>query len=63
MERANSRLQNELERCKESNRAKVDLRENKLHVDQLQELADRLTAELSTLQTAHDALRLLSSHC
>lgn len=60
MERANSRLQSELERFKDSNRTQEDLRENKLHVDQLQEQADRLTAELSSLQTAHDTLRLLS---
>ncbi|XP_019119493.1 coiled-coil domain-containing protein 30 isoform X2 [Larimichthys crocea] len=57
MERAHSRLQTELERYKDSNRDQEDLRENRLQVDQLQEQADRLTAELSSLQTAHNALR------
>lgn len=61
MERAHSRLQTELERHKDSNRNQEDLRENKLQVDQLQEQADRLTAELSSLQTAHNALRWLSA--
>lgn len=61
MERAHSRLQTELERYKDINRDQEDLRENRLQVDQLQEQADRLTAELSSLQTAHNALRLLSS--
>lgn len=60
MERAHSRLQSEVERYKDSNRTQEDLRENRLQVDQLQEQADRLTAELSSLQTAHTALRLLS---
>lgn len=60
MERAHNRLQNELERYKDSNRTQEDLKENKLHVDQLQEQAERLTAELSCLQTAHNTLRLLS---
>ncbi|XP_035512387.1 coiled-coil domain-containing protein 30 isoform X2 [Morone saxatilis] len=57
MERAHSRLQSELERYKDSNRTQEDLRENRLQVDQLQEQADRLSAELSSLQTAHSALR------
>ena len=61
MERAHSRLQSELERYKDGNRTEEDLRENKLQVDQLQEQADKLTAELSSLQTAHNALRLLSA--
>lgn len=60
MERAHSRLQSELDRYKDSNRTQEDLRENRLQVDQLQEQADRLTAELGSLQTAHSALRLLS---
>lgn len=60
MERAHGRLQSELERNKDSNRTQEDMKENRLQVDQLQEHADRLTAELSSLQTAHNALRLLS---
>lgn len=61
MERAHSRLQSELERYKDSNRTQEDQRENKLQVDQLQEQTDRLTAELSSLQTAHNALRSVQS--
>nr|XP_046254146.1 coiled-coil domain-containing protein 30 isoform X2 [Scatophagus argus] len=57
MERAHNRLQSELESYKDSNRTQEDLRENRFQVDQLQEQADRLTAELSSLQTAHSALR------
>lgn len=60
MERAHSRLQSELERYKDIHRTQEDRRESRLHVDQLKEQADRLTAELSSLQTAHGALRLLS---
>lgn len=59
MERAHRRLQSEAERYKDSNRTQEDLRENLLQVDQLQEQADRLTMELSNLQTAHNTLRLL----
>ena len=62
MERAHSRLQSELERYKDINRTQEDRRESRLHVDQLKEQADRLTAELSSLQTAHSTLRLLSVH-
>ncbi|KAK9515500.1 hypothetical protein VZT92_026142 [Zoarces viviparus] len=57
MERAHSRLGNELERYKDSNRAQEDKRQSRLQVDQLQEQADRLTAELGSLQTTHNALR------
>ncbi|XP_054868812.1 coiled-coil domain-containing protein 30 isoform X2 [Amphiprion ocellaris] len=57
MERAHSRLQNELERYKDSSQTLEDLRDNRLQVDQLQEQVDRLTAELGRLQTAHDTLR------
>uniref|UniRef100_A0A3B4ZZK6 Coiled-coil domain-containing protein 30-like n=1 Tax=Stegastes partitus TaxID=144197 RepID=A0A3B4ZZK6_9TELE len=57
MERAHSRLQNELERHKDSNQTQEDLRENRLQVDQLQEQVDRLTAELGSLETAHKTLR------
>ncbi|XP_040901809.1 coiled-coil domain-containing protein 30 isoform X1 [Toxotes jaculatrix] len=57
MERAHGRLQSELERLKDSNRTQEDLKENRLQIDQLQEQADRLTAELSGLQTAHNTLR------
>ncbi|XP_034001393.1 trichohyalin isoform X4 [Trematomus bernacchii] len=57
MERAHSRLQSELERYKDINRTQEDRRESRLHVDQLKEQADRLTAELSSLQTAHSTLR------
>lgn len=57
MERAHSRLQSDLERYKDSNQTQEDLRENRLQVNQLQERADRLTAELSSLQAAHSALR------
>ncbi|XP_063739318.1 coiled-coil domain-containing protein 30 isoform X3 [Eleginops maclovinus] len=57
MERAHSRLQSELERYKDGNRTQEDRRESRLHVDQLKEQTDRLTAELSSLQTTHTALR------
>ncbi|XP_031700879.1 coiled-coil domain-containing protein 30 isoform X3 [Anarrhichthys ocellatus] len=57
MERAHSRLGNELERYKDSNRAQEDKKQSRLQVDQLQVQADRLTAELSSLQTTHNALR------
>ncbi|XP_045912625.1 coiled-coil domain-containing protein 30 isoform X5 [Micropterus dolomieu] len=57
MERAHSRLQSDLERYKDSNQTQEDLRENRLQVNQLQERADRLTAELSSLQAAHSSLR------
>ena len=60
MERAHRRLQSEAEHYKDSNQTQEDLRENRLQVDQLQEQADRLTMELSSLQTAHNRLRLLS---
>ena len=60
MERAHSRLQSELERHKDNNRTQEDQRENRLQVEQLQEQTERLTAELSSLETAHSALRLLS---
>ncbi|XP_031142133.1 coiled-coil domain-containing protein 30 isoform X2 [Sander lucioperca] len=57
MERAHSRLQSELEHYKDSNRTQEVKMENRLQVDQLQEQADRLTAELGSLQTAHNTLR------
>ncbi|KAM7404520.1 hypothetical protein PAMP_011863 [Pampus punctatissimus] len=57
MERAHRRLQSEMEHCKDSNRTQEDQQENRLQVDQLQEQADRLTVELSSLQTAHNRLR------
>eukprot|EP00064_Thunnus_orientalis_P014595 superscaffoldBa00002557_g14642 len=57
MERAHRRLQSEAEHYKDSNQTQEDLRENRLQVDQLQEQADRLTMELSSLQTAHNRLR------
>ncbi|XP_029995426.1 coiled-coil domain-containing protein 30 isoform X2 [Sphaeramia orbicularis] len=57
MERGQNRLQAELERYKENDRTKEGLRENHRQVDQLQEQTDRLTAELGSLQTAHDTLR------
>ncbi|XP_034393669.1 coiled-coil domain-containing protein 30 isoform X2 [Cyclopterus lumpus] len=57
MERARSRLENELERYKDSSRTQLNKSENQLQVDQLQEQADRLTAELSSLQTTHNASR------
>lgn len=59
MERAHSRLQRELESYKDSNQTQQDLRENRLQADQWQQQTDRLTAELSSLQTAHDSLRFL----
>ncbi|XP_068996339.1 coiled-coil domain-containing protein 30 isoform X1 [Embiotoca jacksoni] len=58
MERAHNRLQSELERSKDSNQTQEDLRGNRLQVEQLQEQADRLTAELSSLRTAHNTLRV-----
>ncbi|XP_062247791.1 coiled-coil domain-containing protein 30 isoform X2 [Platichthys flesus] len=57
MERAHSRLQSELEHHKDNNRTHEDLKENRLQVEQLQEQADRLSAELRSLQTAHNTLR------
>ncbi|KAM9752597.1 uncharacterized protein ccdc30 isoform 2-T3 [Menidia menidia] len=57
MERANSRLQSELECYKNSSQPHEDSRINRSEVDQLQERADRLTAELSSLNTAHNTLR------
>ncbi|XP_078110833.1 uncharacterized protein ccdc30 isoform X2 [Sander vitreus] len=57
MERAHSRLQSELEHYKDSNRTQEVKSENRLQVGQLQEQADRLTAELGSLQTAHNTLR------
>uniref|UniRef100_A0A665T8X4 Coiled-coil domain-containing protein 30-like n=1 Tax=Echeneis naucrates TaxID=173247 RepID=A0A665T8X4_ECHNA len=57
MERAHSRLQSELKHCKDSNWTQEDRKESRLQVDQLQEQADHLTAELSSLQTAHNTLR------
>ena len=60
MERAHSRLQSELELRKDNNRTQEDRKENRLQVEQLQEQADRLSAELSSLQTAHNTLRSVS---
>lgn len=59
MERAHGRLQSELDRYRDSDRTRDDLRENRIQVDQLQGQANRLTAELTRLQTAHSALRWL----
>lgn len=58
MERAYSRLQGDLQRYKDSNQTQEELKENKLYINQMQEQVDRLTAELSSLQTAHNTLRL-----
>lgn len=63
MERANSRLQCELERNKEANQAQKCLRENGLLVEQLQEQKDQLATELGSLQAAHDTLRLFQLIC
>ncbi|KAM8862397.1 uncharacterized protein ccdc30 isoform 2-T2 [Spinachia spinachia] len=57
MERSHARLENELKRHKEGDRTREDHRGNWLQVDQLQEHAARLTAELSGLQTTHNAFR------
>ncbi|XP_071331919.1 coiled-coil domain-containing protein 30 isoform X7 [Trachinotus anak] len=57
MERAHSRLQSELEHYKDINQTEADQKESRLQVDQLQEQADQLTAELSSLQAAHNTLR------
>ncbi|KAM9855208.1 uncharacterized protein ccdc30 [Aulostomus maculatus] len=57
MERAHRRLQSELESQKANNQTQDDLQGNRLLVNQLQEQADRLTKELSSLQAAHDTLR------
>lgn len=59
LERAHSRLQSELEHHKDSNQAQEHHRENRLQVEQ--EQTDRLSAELSSLQTAHDGLRLYTA--
>ncbi|XP_037540194.1 coiled-coil domain-containing protein 30 [Nematolebias whitei] len=56
MERAHSRLQAELESHKENTQTQLDFRENRFPFDQ-QEQIDRLTLELSSLQTAHNTLR------
>lgn len=61
LERAHSRLQCELEHHKDSNQAQEHHRESRLQVDQMQEQTARLSAELSSLQTAHDTLRLLTA--
>lgn len=61
MERSHTRLENELKRYKESDRTWEEQREKWLQVDQLQEQAARLTAELGGLRTTHDALRLVSA--
>nr|XP_015823069.2 coiled-coil domain-containing protein 30 isoform X2 [Nothobranchius furzeri] len=57
MERTNKRLQSELDRYKDSSQAQGDVRDNRLQVEQLQLQADRLTVELSSLQTTHNSLR------
>ncbi|XP_044068864.1 trichohyalin isoform X2 [Siniperca chuatsi] len=57
MERAHSRLQSDLEHYKDNNQTQEDLRENRIQVKQMQEHTERLTTELSSLQTAHNALR------
>ncbi|XP_068183849.1 coiled-coil domain-containing protein 30 isoform X2 [Antennarius striatus] len=57
MERAHNRIQKELDFYKNGNRTQDESKENRLQVQQLQEQANGLTAELSTLQTAHNALR------
>ncbi|XP_013126597.1 trichohyalin isoform X3 [Oreochromis niloticus] len=57
MERAYSRLQGELQRYKDSKQTQEEMKENMLHVSQLQQQANRLTAELTSLQTAHNSLR------
>lgn len=62
MERAHNRLQSELERSKDSNRTQEDQKESRLHVDQLQEQTDQLTAKLSSLQTTHNTLRFPLVH-
>ncbi|XP_061537860.1 coiled-coil domain-containing protein 30 isoform X2 [Phycodurus eques] len=56
-ERAHRRLQSELERHKENNHTQKNLRDNRIQVAQLQEQADRLTKELSSLQTEHNTLK------
>ncbi|XP_054651437.1 coiled-coil domain-containing protein 30 isoform X2 [Dunckerocampus dactyliophorus] len=56
MERAHRRLQNEMERHKSSNQIQ-DLHEYRVQVDQFQEQTDRLTKELSSLQTEHNKHR------
>ncbi|XP_077436523.1 uncharacterized protein ccdc30 isoform X2 [Vanacampus margaritifer] len=57
MERAHRRLQSEVERHKNSDHTQRDLQDNRIQVEQLQEQADRLTKELSSLQTEHNTLR------
>ncbi|KAM3872406.1 uncharacterized protein ccdc30 [Diretmus argenteus] len=56
LERAQSRLQSELQRHKDGGRTQEDLRESRLQVDQLREQVDRLTAELTDLQKSHSHL-------
>ncbi|XP_059907720.1 coiled-coil domain-containing protein 30 isoform X2 [Gadus macrocephalus] len=57
LERTHARLQGELERQRESGGAKEDLRESRAEVEQLRDQTYRLTSELASLRTAHDALR------
>ncbi|XP_026187368.1 coiled-coil domain-containing protein 30 isoform X3 [Mastacembelus armatus] len=57
MERAHSRLQKELEHLKSRNQTQEDMKPNRLQVDHLQEQTNRMTAELSSLQEAHNTLR------
>lgn len=59
MERSHSRLQTELDRCKDKTQTQLDFRENRFHFDQ-QEQMERLTAELGSLQKTHNTLRLFS---
>ncbi|KAF7658641.1 hypothetical protein LDENG_00009610 [Lucifuga dentata] len=57
LQRAQTRLQSELESYKDSSRTQEDLLENRLQVDQLRGQAERLTSELTSLQAAYNTLR------
>ncbi|XP_036068549.1 coiled-coil domain-containing protein 30 isoform X3 [Oryzias melastigma] len=57
MERAHSRLQTELDRCKSGNQTQEHQRENMQQAEQLQKNIDQLSSELSSLQTSYNSLR------
>lgn len=61
LERAQSRLQSDLECHRENGWAQEDLRESRVQVEQLREKAERLATELTSLKTEYNTLRLVSA--
>ncbi|XP_036447581.1 coiled-coil domain-containing protein 30 isoform X2 [Colossoma macropomum] len=57
LERAQTRLQDDLAQHTENSRVQEDLRESKEQVTQLKALAEQLRSELSTLEKEHSTLR------